>query len=317
MRKMMPTAVHMITVMLALAVVLPGLGGCRERGSPERADVVGSIESGGRARSYLVHVPASYDGRTPYPLVLGFHGHGGQGENQERLSGMEAVSDLNGFILAYPDGIDRGWNDGRGINEGIDDVGFVRDLVKKLSSEYNVDPKRVYATGISNGGFMSFRLACDAPDVFAAVAPVAALMSVPLVQENRSTTPVSVLLVNGTEDPLVPWDGGEIGGVLGDRGEGISTQASIDYWVALDGCSTTPRVTGLPDLDPGDGTTVTQVAYPGGRDATEVVLCTVTGGGHTWPGGYQYMRERIIGRTSRDLEASQYIWEFFRDHPRP
>ncbi len=245
MRKIPYLTRTVVAALLAVAVVSCGSGGCRDRTGGSRgtgADTVGSIESGGRARSYLVHVPASYDGRTPYPLVLGFHGHGGQGKNQERLSGMEAVSDLDGFILAYPDGIDRGWNDGRGINEGIDDVGFARDLVKKLSSKYVIDPKRVYATGISNGGFMSFRLACDAPDVFAAVAPVAALMSVPLVQENRSTTPVSVLLVNGTGDPLVPWDGGEIGGVLGNRGEGISTRASIDYWVALDGCSTTPRV---------------------------------------------------------------------------
>ncbi|MBU1671663.1 MAG: prolyl oligopeptidase family serine peptidase [Actinobacteria bacterium] len=316
MRQLRSTVGAVLVFLLAFLLVSTLTAGCRRSGSGDEADLVDSIRSGGRERTYVLHVPPGYDEGAGNSLVLAFHGHGGQGENQERLSGMEAVSDANGFLIAYPDGIDRGWNDGRGINEGIDDVGFARDLVEKLSAEYGVDPKRVYATGISNGGFMSFRLACDAPDVFAAVAPVAALMSVPLVESNRSTTPVSLLLMNGTGDPLVPWEGGQIGGALGDRGEGISTQASIEYWVALDGCATTPQAARLPDMDPGDGTTVTQYVYPGGRDSTEVVLCEVTGGGHTWPGGYQYMRESIIGRTSRDLEASEYIWEFFRDHPR-
>ncbi|MFH1151146.1 MAG: PHB depolymerase family esterase [Actinomycetota bacterium] len=317
MRQPRSTVGAVLVVLMAFLLVSTLTAGCRRSGSGDEADLVGSIRSGGLERTYVLHVPPGYVEGADNSLVLAFHGHGGQGENQERLSGMEAVSDANGFLLAYPDGVDRGWNDGRGINEGIEDVGFARDLVGKLSAEYGVDPKRVYATGISNGGFMSFRLACDAPDVFAAVAPVAALMSVPLVESNRSTTPVSVLLVNGTEDPLVPWEGGQIGGgMLGSRGEAISTQASIDYWVGLDGCATTPQVARLPDSDPADGTTVTQYVYPGGRDSTEVVLCEVTGGGHTWPGGYQYMRERIIGRTSRDLEASEYIWEFFRAHPR-
>jgi polyhydroxybutyrate depolymerase len=230
---------------------------------------------------------------------------------------MDAVADREGFIIAYPDGIDRGWNDGRGINEGIDDVEFTRDMVREIDSEYVVNPKMIYATGISNGGFMSFRLACDAPDLVAGIAPVAALMSVPLEHSNTSTTPVSILLINGTEDPLVPWEGGEIGGRLGGRGEAISTQATIDYWVAFDGCRTTPDVTPLPDPDPGDGTTATQSSYPDGRDRTEVTLCAVNGGGHTWPGGPQYLSKMIIGLVSRDFDASVYIWDFFKHHPKP
>ncbi len=302
---------------LAVALAAP-LNGCGQRREADTGTVQErSVRSGGRTRTYLVHVPESYDGSRPYPLVVGFHGHGGQGANQRKMSGMDAVADREGFIVAYPDGVDRGWNDGRGINEGVDDVSFTRDLVSEIESEYRIDPKMIYATGISNGGFMSFRLACDAPDLVAGIAPVAALMSVPLEQSNTSTVPVSVLLINGTDDPLVPWDGGEIGGRLGGRGEAISTGATIDYWVALDGCSTTPAVTELPDGDPGDGTTVTQSSYTGGLEGTAVTLCAVNGGGHTWPGGPQYLPKRIIGLVSRDFVASEYIWEFFKNHPRP
>lgn len=306
-------------VCVAAAVAALPCGCRRSIGTSETSEENASysLESGGMRRTYLLHVPPSYDGSKPYPLVIGFRGHGGQGANQKKMSGMDAVADRDGFLVAYPDGLDRGWNDGRGINEGIDDVGFTRDMVSEIKSEYRINPEMIYATGISNGGFMSFRLACEAPDLVAGIAPVAALMSVPLEESNTSTTPVSVLLVNGTDDPLVPWKGGEIGGRLGERGEGLSTQATIDYWVALDGCSTTPVVTKLPDSDPGDWTTATQSSYTGGREGTEVTLCAVNGGGHTWPGGQQYLSRRIIGLVSRDFNASEYIWEFFQEHPKP
>lgn len=233
-----------------------------------------------------------------------------------RLTGMDAVADSGGFLVVYPDGIDRGWNDGRGINEGIDDVGFTREMVSKLETQYKIDGKRVFATGISNGGFMCFRLACDAPDLVAAVAPVAAAMSDALAKNNRSTAPVSVLVINGTADPFVPWNGGVIGSTAGGRGIALSAQATIGYWVALDGCPATPVVSGLPDTDPADGTRVTQSSYGGGRGGTGVVLLAVDGGGHAWPGGRQYLPVRVIGRTSRDVTASQYIWEFFKGHPK-
>ena len=137
-----------------------------------------SIESGGLERRYSVHLPPSYEVGTPTPLIIAFHGGGGDGEGMELLTHMDEISDRERFIVVYPDGINRNWNDGRSqINPGVDDVGFVRDLLDQLGSDYSIDTKRVYATGISNGGFMSYRLAFDLSGRFAAIASVGAPLS--------------------------------------------------------------------------------------------------------------------------------------------
>ena len=274
-----------------------------------------SIESGGLERTYLVHLPPSYMKGTPTPLLIAFHGGGGDGEGMERLTHMDDVSDSAGFIAVYPDGIDRNWNDGRPeINPGVDDVGFVRDLLKQLESDYSIDAKRVYATGISDGGFMSYRLALDLDGTFAAVAPVGALMTEQLCRKPPPASPVSVLLIMGKDDPFVPWSGGDVTAGLKKRGTVVSTAATIDYWVKAESCVSQPVISELPDTDPSDGTRAREELYGGGREGAVVELIAVEGGGHTWPGGLQYLRERTIGKTSRDFDASEVIWDFFKGH---
>ena len=321
-----------VFLMIPFAILLVAGAGCRRSetsrnrtstggisGAGSIYDAPREIQSGGRTRTYRVHVPSFYNGSSQMALVLAYHGHGGDGASMEKLSHLSEIADRDGFIVVYPDGVDRGWNDGRqpaGQDVSVDDVGFTRDLVKTLESQYAIDPGRIFATGMSNGGFMCFRLACDAPDVIAAIAPVGALMGADLAKGNTSTTPVSVLVILGTDDPFVPWSGGAVAGGLAGRGNALSTADTIAFWVRLDGCSPKPESAALQDGDPTDGTKVRSDTYNGGRNGTEVELITVDGGGHTWPNGWQYMRKRIIGATSMDIDASDAIWQFFTSHPR-
>jgi polyhydroxybutyrate depolymerase len=236
----------------------------------------------------------------------------------EKLTHLSDIADERGFIAVYPDGLNQNWNDGRPeVNPGVDDVGFISALIEELISEYGIDPERVYSTGISNGGMFSLRLACELPDKIAAVAPVAALMGENLSRTCSPPRPVPVMFVMGTGDPLVPWEGGKIEAGRIDRGYVLSAAESVSLWVEADGCSRTPAVTYLPDEDPGDGTRIRGEVYAGGRDGSEVVMLAVEGGGHTWPGGIQYLRERTIGLTSRDIDAGEIIWDFFKGFTLP
>ncbi|MBZ0165617.1 MAG: esterase, partial [Candidatus Omnitrophica bacterium] len=229
-------------------------------------------------------------------------------------------------IVVFPEGDGRRWNDGRVETHRTlfdkpiaraDDVGFLSLLIDTLTDKYPVDRGRVFSTGISNGGFMSFRLAMDLSHKIKAIAPVTAQISLAIAHK-KPLSPVSLMLINGTEDPLVPYKGGHVrlGPRAKSRGEILSTEESIARFVEVNGCRGRPRVQDLPDVDRRDGTTVTKTRYDVCRDGTEVVLLTVHGGGHTWPGGVQYLPERRIGRVSRDINATQMIADFFLGLPR-
>lgn len=278
-------------------------------------DSYGTIDSGGITREYLIHLPPSYDGKRPVALVLNFHGGGGTPEGEARISGMNAVADKHGFIAVYPRGLDKHWNDGRsGDPNQPDDVAFVSQLIDTLASTYSIDSKRVYATGISNGAIFSLRLACDLSDKIAAVAPVAG--SIPVSLSDRcAPLPVSVLMINGAADPLVPYGGGHVGGRSGYDGNVLSVPDSIDLWVKNDACFTTALNADIPKTDPNDGTSTSRQEYIGCSYATSVELLTVDGGGHTWPGGEQYLPAWVIDNTSRDFNASETMWQFFAAHP--
>jgi len=236
------------------------------------------------------------------------------------FTGFNALADRHGFIVVYPDAFERNWNDGRGDPtirsqaEGIDDVGFIAALITRLSKEYPIDPGRIFSTGISNGGFMSQLLAARLSSRLAAIAPVAAGMAPSVAAALRPERAVSVLVMNGTDDPLVPYGGGA---VARHRGETVSTDEIIRGWVAANRCTGAPEVVRLPDVAPMDGTRVKKTAYPTCAEQTAVVLYTIEGGGHTWPGGPQYLPRSIVGRVSRDINASEVIWQFFASHPRP
>lgn len=292
-----------------------GVAGARQAGTTAQMLTVD-----GRERTYALHLPPGDKGALPLVIVL--HGFGGQGQGMVALTGMNSVADREGFVVAYPDGVARSWNDGRFSPDitaqrlGVDDVGFISALIDELVRTQAIDGRRVFVTGISNGGMMTERLGCELADKVAAIAPVAGPLSESLAPACAPARPLPTLLIAGTEDPLIPWAGGEVKG-NGERGQVLSAADTVGRWVALDGCAPVPTVTPIPDRAPNDGTTTRRERYGGCRAGAEVALYAVVGGGHTWPGGLQYLPERTIGKTSRDFDASETIWGFFKQYPRP
>ena len=300
---------------VTIATLLLFFSGCALAGASTADDTPGSIVVGGVSRDYWVHVPASYDATRPTALVLVFHGGGGEARGMARLSGMDDVSDRHGFIAVYPQGLNRQWKDGRtDALSSLDDVAFISSLISALEARYRIDPKRIYSTGISNGAFFSFRLACDLGSEIAAIAPVAG--SIPVgFHDTCKNEPVSVLMINGTDDRLVMLDGGRVGGPFVNQGQSIPVAQTFAQWSRIDGCPAQPRQTALQDADPLDGTTTVVQAYDRCRNGAAVQLYTIEGGGHTWPDGPQYLPKSIIGKVSHDFDASETIWQFFESHP--
>lgn len=280
-----------------------------------------TVLSGGRARTYRLHAPPGLLKARPVPLVLVFHGGGGDGEGAASLTGFDALADREGFLVAYPDGIGKHWNDGREnadfetYRQRVDDVAFVGATIDAISRDHAVDPHRVFATGFSNGGIFSHSLGARLSARIAAIAPVSGGIAEPFRPRFRPERPVSVLIIHGTDDPLVPFHGGGV--ARGDHGRVVDTADAVRLWVAADGASSPPVEDELADSDPADGCRVSRSRWSGGRGGTEVVLYTVNGGGHTWPGGAQYAPRLVVGRVCRDFDATRTVWEFFRSHPRP
>ncbi len=235
-------------------------------------------------------------------------------------SHFNRVADANGFLAVYPEGIDRSWNDGRGADThagaaGVDDVGFVAALIDHLIAAYDVDPARVYATGMSNGGMFTQQLGCRLSAKLAAIAPVAG--SLPAVHESDCTLaePLPVLQIHGTADRIVPYEGGVVRVTSGRGGAGTQPVLSVadtqQLWRAENQCP--PPVTSRPEARADDGTSVTIETSRCPSNA-DVVLYTVTNGGHTWPGGDPRLPEALVGPVSWQFDASETIWQFFAAH---
>jgi polyhydroxybutyrate depolymerase len=275
----------------------------------------------GLQRQYLLYSPSLKSNRSgKRPLVFVLHGGGGTNTGMVRLTKkrFNELADRDGFFVVYPQGIDKSWNDGRtdkisgAHRKGIDDVGFFRALIQHLIKEYPIDSGRIFATGISNGGLMSFRLGCSLSDKIRAIAPVTAQIPTAIEPLCRSESAVSLAVFNGTEDPLVPYNGGQITVFRKERGWVLSTDETIRIWKNKNRCGSEARVTGFPDLA-ADGTRVIKIEYAQCAADSKVVLYRIDGGGHTWPDGRQYLPAGLIGRTSRDINACDEIWEFFRN----
>lgn len=321
----MKRAVLELSLFLLLGLVMPlwALAGPVHLGpgSHTRAVMVDGL-----ARRYLVYVPAAYDPARPTPLVLAYHGGGGGPASMQRLSGLNQKAELSGFIVAYPFGSGPDPAAGRGLsfNAGnccawalrnhIDDVGFTRALLDDLASVVSVDADRVYATGMSNGAIMAYRLAAELSERIAAVAPVGGPMG---QAEIAPTRPVSVVHFHGLDDAFAPFEGGRSTARNGRPGptDFFSVAHTIQAWVGANGCGPEPSVEILPDTAPQDQTRVTRKTYSGGREGAEVVLYEIAGGGHTWPG--QAPLAAFLGRTTQDISANDLMWEFFERHPRP
>ena len=279
----------------------------------------GTLEHGGRMRTWIAYVPAKPAARPA--LVMALHASMGTAEKARSAYGydFDLLADQHSFIAVYPQGYEGHWNDCRvkGLftakRENIDDVGFLHALVDRLVKDHNADGARVYVTGISNGGQMALRLALQTPDFARAYAAVAASVPAPENMAVRpKNRPVSMLIMNGMDDPLNPWRGGDVVlyGVWGNRGPVLSAPASIDYFRKLAGLEGTPRVTQFPDRDPRDGSTVECSLWsaPGKRS---VALYTIKGGGHSCPHP-AFHGQRLLGNSNRDIHAANEIWEFFQ-----
>jgi polyhydroxybutyrate depolymerase len=271
----------------------------------------------GNSRTYQLYIPSQINAITSIPLVFVLHGGNGNGSGISSITAMKTLAEKEKFIAVFPDGIQKNWNDGRPTNAnllGINDVRFFDEMINKISGSYKIDPKRIYATGISNGGFMSMRLACELSNRFAAVAAVSASIEQGIGTNCAPASKVSVIIMQGVADPLVPFTGGIM--TAGDGGTILSHAEAVNKWVSVNNCSTNPLITDLPDLT-NDGTTIKKRAYTGGSNGTEVISYIIQNGGHTWPGGSQYLPESIIGKTSMDINATEEIWNFFKAHAKP
>jgi polyhydroxybutyrate depolymerase len=276
---------------LVAALVVGPSAGAPATANP--GDLPGVLTIGGLQRTYLVHAPA---GGAPVGLVLNLHGAGQTGGQQAAVTNYDAVADQYGFVVAYPDGIDFSWADGRGASvpdrQGIDDVGFLAALIDRLSAEYATPPGRVFVTGMSAGAFMANRLACDRADLISAIAPVSGTLGI--FVPCAPSRPVSVLQIHGTGDPVVPYTGGEMIG-RGGASEIMSAPALAGLWAARDRCAGPP----IPDAPaPGEVHRSVAVGCAGG---TEVVLISIDGGGHIWP-------------ADPAINASQASAQFFTAH---
>lgn len=272
------------------------------------------LKVGDQSRSYLVHIPPSYRPGTPAPVVLIFHSAMMNGSSMAKFCGLSEKADQAGFVAVYANGTGSTpfflyWDAGGVRGRVSDDVGYVAKLLDDLETVVNVDPRRVYATGMSNGAMMCYRLAAELSDRIAAIAPVAGTMAIERCQPRR---PVPVLHFHGTKDGLVLY-----GGPDERTPKNLwfqSVDASIRAWVKANGCPESPRATRREDLT-SDGTSVRMTCYGPGKDGAEVILYAIEGGGHTWPG--RDPRLRLLGKSTRDISANDLIWEFFQKHPRP
>lgn len=282
----------------------------------------GSLEHGGRERHWQLYVP-SLRAQAP-ALVIVLHGSMGDGAQARRGYGYDwdVLAEREGFVVAYPDGVEGHWNDCRRAGPyaakrlQVDDVGFLRALVQRLVEEQGVDPARVFATGISNGGQMAMRLALEAPRLARAVAPVVASLPADGNMDCKpSGQPASVLLMNGTADPMNPWAGGDVAlyGLFGNRGAVLSTEASVAYFRGLAGLAGAPELIELSDADPDDGSTVTVSRWAAPGKPT-VALYAVRNGGHSVPHP-RLALPRFIGLTNHDISAAGEIWRFFATAP--
>lgn len=264
----------------------------------------GSIVSSGEMRKYLLHVPASYDRAKPTPLVISMHGGALWDAAQKEISQWNPVADREGFIVVYPSGA-RGNGPGHwrmGDRAGRD-VAFISDLIDKLSAEYNIDPARIYANGLSNGGGMSFVLSCTLSHRIAAVGMVAAAQLLPW-SWCTDTRPVPMIAFHGTADPVVPYTGGKTW-VAARAFPHVPTWTA--NWAQRNRCVPEP-------VDSAVAANVTRRTYTGCADDASVELYTIRGGGHDWPGG-RPLPEWLCGPTSYGIDATSQMWAFFREHP--
>lgn len=254
----------------------------------------------GQDRRFLIVRPATaYAGAA---VLLMLHGNGGTAENQANISYAADLVAATGSWVVLPEALNGTWNDDPGYSNGVDDVGFLAAVIEVLTGNFEVETRHIAISGLSNGAFMAERFACERSDLISAAALVAGTMSNNLSRVCAPAQPRPIMFVDGTADPIVPYDGSRLGTMSADE--------AFSFWQTLHNCTPSAAMTThLPDTS-NDGTTIDLLRNAGCGSGKEVRLYTVNGGGHAWPGGWQYLPVPIIGRTSTDLDATTELWGF-------
>jgi polyhydroxybutyrate depolymerase len=313
MSKLMKWGLALLTMAAAFAQHSAGAG-----------ELAGRITVGGLERSYIAVLP---DGAEPkrLPTVIVLHGALMNGRWMRRTFGFDAVGKREGVLAVYPDGVRRVWNDGRNVRqpfwrrnrEKADDVAFITALAHRLADDGLADPRRTYLLGVSNGGMLAFRTACESPRTFAAVGAVIASMPVGVAATCNPGKGVPMIVINATNDPLIPWKGGALG-PGGRHGAVVSTAETVEFWRRNNGCADKAARRPLPDRNAFDGSTVDAEQYAACDSGAPVVLVTVEGGGHVPPGaeiGARPLITAILGKGNKDISAADLSWRFFRQFP--
>jgi polyhydroxybutyrate depolymerase len=307
-------------------ILLLLLGSCRTTGRPTDAADVTEVKGfvfkhEGIVRSVGVFDPREAEELGLRPLVLVLHGGLGDDDdtvvlNFGKLNRLAAEDD---FLVAYPQGLGGHWNDGRGVDryvaqrEHVDDVGFLASLIDDLIEKRAVDPKAVFIVGVSDGAMMAHRFACEQSAKLRGFTAVVGAMPYNVARRRArcGKDPLSVLMINGTEDPIVPWEGGTVSFDKQELGRVLSAERTFELWARHDGCRDV-AVTMIPDFVPSDGTRIERRQALECRDRSKVELFAVQGAGHSWPSGWQYLPEHVVGATSRDIDAAVAAWRFFQ-----
>ena len=261
----------------------------------------GTIIHDGIVRTYKLYIPSIYNGNTAVPLLFNFHGYTSNSNEQMFYGDFRNIADTANFLVVHPQGtldntntthFNVGWG-----GSTVDDVGFTEALIDSLSAAYSIDQNRIYAVGMSNGGFMSFQLACDLSNKIAAVGSVTGSMTPSTLGNCNASHPMPIIQIHGTTDPTVPYNG--------SAGWTASVTNILNHWATFNNCSPAPTVVNVPNTNVLDGSTVEKYTYENGDNCSEVVHYKVTNGQHTWPGCIFN-----FAGTNYDINASVEIWNF-------
>lgn len=299
---------------------IPTVGGSGEL-APGTTRVL--LTHDGRDRSYIAHLPPQADDGRPLPVVINFHGGGGNAVGHRDYTGMDDASDTAGYIAVYPDGTGRfadrllTWNAGTccgsARDEAVDDVGFIRTLVADLAQRTPIDDRRVYATGLSNGAMMAYRLAAEAPDLVAAIAPVAGAMA---LEPLSAPLPVPVLHIHSLDDPRALYGGGE-GPPFPLTSHTVDhhpVESILAFWAEVNGCASTPTEAEVRRWRADAGAiehTATRLEFGPCESGADVVLWRLSGPGHVWPGGRRDYLPGLLGAGTSVIDANLEVWRFF------
>lgn len=259
----------------------------------------------GIEREYLLSIPTSYDPNgEAFPLVFSFHGFTSNANQQRNYTGMDETAENNGFIVCYPEGIGNAWNVGWNFGSTEDDIGFTEAMIEKIASDYKISRQQIYSCGMSNGGYFSYRLACELSHKIAAIASVTGSFTDNILETCSPSRKIPIMEIHGTDDLIVPYNGME--------GTAIPIEDVVAFWVDHNACTMEPDTTAIPNTNASDGCTSEMIEYLICDEESEIVFIKITGGGHTWPGA-----TINLPGTSQDYDGNQLIWDFFNRHRLP